>query len=138
LQSGLTMWKRQAIATALALLGQQGTALAQSPLDAGSANNAMQGCRELVSQSNRHTELQRECASTVRTMMYVAASRGICPPDGTTVGHAVNGRRNRKSMTRSNVETAFGTNPDRCARAFFPTSASTCGFRSAKPRFNRA
>jgi hypothetical protein len=22
-------------------------------------------------------------------MMYVAASRGICPPDGTTVGHAV-------------------------------------------------
>jgi hypothetical protein len=83
------MGKGHAIATALALLGEQGTALAQSPLDAGSANNAMQGCRELVSQSNRHTELQRECASTVRTMMYVAASRGICPPDGTTVGQAV-------------------------------------------------
>jgi Rap1a immunity proteins len=77
------------IAAALALLAQQGSALAQSQLHGGSANNAMQGCRELVNQSNRHTQLQRECASTVRTMIYVAASRGICPPDGATVGHAV-------------------------------------------------
>ena len=78
-----------AIAAALTLLGQQGSALAQSPLDAGSAYNDMQGCRELVSQSNRHTELQRECASTVRTMLYVAASRGIWPSSGATVGQAV-------------------------------------------------
>ena len=80
--------KRQAIAAALALLNDS-MALAQSPLDAGSANYAMLGCRELVSQSNRDTELQRECASTVRTMIYVAASRGICPPGGATVGNAV-------------------------------------------------
>jgi Rap1a immunity proteins len=49
----------------------------------------MLGCRELVTQSNRNTELQRECASTVRTMIYVAASRGICPPAGATVAQAV-------------------------------------------------
>jgi hypothetical protein len=88
---GNRMRKRHAIgiAAALALLTHERTASAQSPLDAGSANNAMQGCRELVSQSNRRMLLQRECASTVRTMMYVAASRGICPPDGAAVGDAV-------------------------------------------------
>jgi len=84
------MWKRHAIgiATCLALLGQQGIARAQLH-DPGSANHAMQGCRELVNQSNRDARLQTECASTVRTMIYVATSRGICPPSGATVGQAV-------------------------------------------------
>jgi len=73
---------------ALALLTQQGIASAQLN-DPGSANHAMQGCRELVNQSNRDALLQTECASAVRTMIYVATSRGICPPSGATVGQAV-------------------------------------------------
>jgi hypothetical protein len=41
-----------------------------------------------------------------------------------------NGCRSRKSMTRSNVKTAFGTG----ARAFSPTSAKRFGFCSATLR----
>jgi Rap1a immunity proteins len=81
--------KRHAIAAVLAVLTLDGTALAQVPLDVESADYVVLGCRELISQSIRHTELQRECASTVRTLIYVAMSRGICPPDGATVGQAV-------------------------------------------------
>jgi Rap1a immunity proteins len=80
--------KRHAIAASLALFNFH-TALAQSPLDPTSADHAMLGCREMATKSNRHTELQRECASTVRTMMYVAAGRGICPPHGATVENAI-------------------------------------------------
>ena len=85
--------RRLAIAVALVLapaaLCNDGGVLGQSPSDPASANYAMLGCRELVSKSNRLTELQRECASTVRTMIYVTGSRGICPPGRATVGSAV-------------------------------------------------
>jgi hypothetical protein len=80
--------KRHALAAILALLCD-GSAMAQLPLDAGSADHAILGCREIVNQSNRYSELQRECASTVRTMIYVAASRGICPPGEPSVAKAV-------------------------------------------------
>jgi hypothetical protein len=75
------------IAVALALLGQEGGAFAQT--DPASANRVMPGCRDFVSDADRSMYLQGLCAGLIRAMFYFGSGRfGICPPSGASVGQA--------------------------------------------------
>ena len=77
------------IAACLALLAQQGAAVAQSR-DIVSANYVMPGCRELVGGSQRELGLQGLCHGIVGIMFHFWRSQlGICFPDGTNVEQAV-------------------------------------------------
>jgi len=82
------MHKRHAIVAALALLGQQEFALAQSP-DA-SAIAMMPNCRDLINASGRNGVGQAECLGIVRTMHYFARYYfGACSPERSTVGQTL-------------------------------------------------
>jgi hypothetical protein len=78
------------IATALALLGQQGIAMAQLRQDIDSANHVMVGCRAFANDANHTYYLQGSCTGRVATIHYFGSSRlGVCMPDGVNVGQAV-------------------------------------------------
>jgi hypothetical protein len=84
------MWRQRAIgiAAAVALLPQQGVALAQS-FDI-SANAMMPGCRDLMNASERNGVGQAECLGIVRTMHYFARYYfGECRPERVTVGQTL-------------------------------------------------
>jgi len=84
--------KRDAIgiAAALALLGQQGSVLAQST---DSANSLMPGCRDALSQpaSNQlQGYVKGECTAVIRTIIFFGQSHlGICLPNQATLGQAI-------------------------------------------------
>lgn len=84
------MWKQHAIAFAvvLALVSQQGAALAQSQ-DMASANYLMPGCRNFVDGAAHGHFLQGACAGVVRATSYFGRSNlGACVPEGTTFNEA--------------------------------------------------
>ena len=86
------MGKRHAIgiAAALALLGQQGSASAQSKPDTSSANVMMPGCRNFLLDDPPATYMTGMCTGIVQTLFFFSRSRfGICIPDGADVGEAV-------------------------------------------------
>src|SRR5262245_52428106 len=81
------------IAVAVALLSQQGSAMAQSP-DIGSANSVMPGCRDAMSPeaapNTYRAYVKAECTAVIRTMFFFGRSHfGICAPDQATVGQAI-------------------------------------------------
>jgi Ssp1 endopeptidase immunity protein Rap1a len=87
------MRKRHAIgiAAAVAVLGQQGAAVAQ-PNNVMSANYVMPGCRDAVNQNDNSDRiyLRTTCNSIIRTMFYFSKSHfGICAPGQSTVGQAI-------------------------------------------------
>jgi Rap1a immunity proteins len=93
-QRGIMKRHAIAIAAALALLGQPGTALAQSTQDIGSANAVMPGCRDAIGmngiKNTFRSYLMATCAGIVRTIFYFGRSRlQICNPDGANVGQAI-------------------------------------------------
>ena len=76
------------IAACLALLAQQGMALAEAKRDVVSANYVMPGCRELVSEGHHDLGLQGVCSGIVGMMFNFERSHlGICFPDGANVEH---------------------------------------------------
>ena len=78
------------IAATMALLGQQGAALAQSQPDASSANVMMPGCRNFLLDDPPATYMTGVCTGIVQTLFFFSRSRfGICIPDGADVGEAV-------------------------------------------------
>jgi hypothetical protein len=77
------------IATALALLGQQGSASAQSP-DTVTANYMISGCRSTLANDNKNYVGQGYCLGAVAVIFHFAETHfGICAPDGVTIGQAV-------------------------------------------------
>jgi hypothetical protein len=85
------MWKRHAtgIAAALALLTQQGPALAQLQ-DTGSAEYVIVGCRDGISGENRQPFRQGLCGGIVQTILYFGrTSFNVCIPEGVTMGQAI-------------------------------------------------
>jgi hypothetical protein len=85
------MRKRHAItiAAVIALLGQQGVAVAQS--DVSSANYFMNGCRSFATKADaRGAFLHGSCVGRVATIFQFGRRYfGVCPPDGANVGQAV-------------------------------------------------
>jgi hypothetical protein len=76
------------MAAALALLGQQGGASAQSRQDdLLSANGVMPGCREEINTSN--VFLRGYCLGSIRVMLYLHPRLFFCAPSGATVGQAL-------------------------------------------------
>ena len=85
------MWKQHAIgiAAAVALLGQHGSASAQSQ-DAGSANYTVPGCRDGMAGENRQPFRQGLCGGIVQTILYFGrTSFNVCMPEGVTMGQAI-------------------------------------------------
>ena len=87
--------KRYAIgmAAALALLGQQGSASAQST-DIWSANSLMPGCRDAMSTDAAPNQLRAyvkgECTAAIRAIIFFGQSHlGVCLPDRATLGQAI-------------------------------------------------
>jgi hypothetical protein len=79
-----------AIAAAVALLTQQGAAVAQPRQDLGSANRIMLGCRSYVNDEDHNYYLQGICAGRVATIFYFGPAHfGVCPPDGANIRQAV-------------------------------------------------
>jgi hypothetical protein len=76
-----------AFAAALALLGQQGIASAQS--DIGTASAVMPGCRDAISNTERNPYLRGLCGGIVRAIFHLDSVLGFCVPDRATVGQAV-------------------------------------------------
>jgi Rap1a immunity proteins len=81
------------IAAALALMGQQGAALAQSR-DVGSANSVMPGCRDALSPEaapdTYRAYVKAECTAIIRTIFFFGQSHfGLCAPNQATVGQAI-------------------------------------------------
>jgi hypothetical protein len=82
------MRKRHAIVAAVALLAQQGIALAQQ--DTGSADYVIVGCRDGMSGENRQLFRQGLCAGIVQTIFYFGrTSFNVCMPEGVTMGQAI-------------------------------------------------
>jgi hypothetical protein len=73
-----------AFAAALALLGQQGIASAQSDIGTASA-----GCRDAISNTERNPYLRGLCGGIVRAIFHLESVLGFCVPDRATVGQAV-------------------------------------------------
>jgi Rap1a immunity proteins len=80
------------VATALALLAQQGVALAQSK-DIYSANFIIRGCRSHLANDARDlltATLDGHCAGVVTTIYFFKTTHfGICAPRGANVGQAI-------------------------------------------------
>jgi hypothetical protein len=76
-----------AIAAALAVLGQQGSALPQS--DNYSANSIMPHCRG-ASDTRDPTPMQGFCTGVISTIYFFGDTHlGACPPKGTNIGQAI-------------------------------------------------
>src|SRR5262245_59666868 len=76
------------IAAALALIAQQGSAVARSP---SSGNSLMPACRSFLTDGDRRDLIgQGDCIGTISTIFYFGKTHfGLCIPDGANAGQAV-------------------------------------------------
>src|SRR5262245_55960073 len=77
------------IAAAVALLAQQGGAVAEAN-DIWSANSLMPGCRNFVSRKpGNDTQKKGICMGVVRATAELGPLLGACPPDGVIYGQVM-------------------------------------------------
>jgi hypothetical protein len=77
------------IAAALALLGQQGPAVAQTR-DVMSANAVVPGCRSFLANDNQNVIAMGACSGVISTIFYFSRTHfGVCLPVGANRGQAI-------------------------------------------------